>query len=145
MVVNILLFLLFPWVFGVWLFKRDKTIFLRMFPFGMAVAIVIDLWGQYHNYWILKPVLKKRQYLTTMPLNFGLYPILSALVCYIIKNSKERPSSWILVFTCLLTVIEFTSKIFGFAAYRNGWNLMKTFLAYLVALHLVYRYYVWRC
>ncbi|MFB4162255.1 hypothetical protein ACE1TI_00160 [Alteribacillus sp. JSM 102045] len=144
--INILLFFLFPWLLGIWLFKQDKKLFLRLLPFGMVIANVIDLWGHYNNYWVLKPIRKKWQFITTIPLNLGLYPISGVLMVYLIRKTKERerPSSWIVVFACLLTIFEFTSKFIGWAAYRNGWNLMKTFLAYLTAYYLVHRYYVWR-
>ncbi len=64
-----------PWILGLWLIKRDRNLVLRISPFVWTISTLVCLWGDFNKYWILKPKLRKNQYLTTMPFNFGLIPI----------------------------------------------------------------------
>ncbi|MFC0560973.1 hypothetical protein ACFFH4_18670 [Halalkalibacter alkalisediminis] len=121
--------------------KEIKNLFLRIVPFVWILASIINLWGDYKNFWVLKPKLKKRQYLTTMPLSFGLYPALGAIMIYLIRITEKKAPFWILTFSCLTTFAESFCLIFGKAKYGNGWNTLKTFFSYLVPYYLVYRYY----
>lgn len=133
---------LIPSVLGLWLFKKDKKLVLRIVPFVWVIAIFVCLWGDYKKFWILKPKLKKRQYLTTMPLNIGLYPISGVLMIYLIKNKGEYVF-WVITFSLFTTLAEFCAVLFGKVNYGSSWNIIKTFFSYLIPYYLVYRYYLW--
>jgi hypothetical protein len=138
--VNTVLFFIIPWVVATIFFRGQKRLFKGMFPFAFLLSLALCLWGDHNKYWILKPNLRKFQVMTTMPLNLGLYPVLSALMVYLIKQTKESAASWILVFTCFTTILEFLMKLSGRATYDNGWNLNKTFFSYLIPYYFIHKY-----
>src|SRR3954452_2265351 len=133
--------LIIPWILGIGLLKKNKEL-VGIVPFVWVVATFVCLWGDYKKYWIVIPKLKKRQYLTAMPFNLGLYPIASVLMVYLIKKTKNN-ILWISIFSLLTTVSEFCMVLFGKVRYGNDWNTIKTFFLYLVPYYLVYKYYVW--
>ncbi|MGG0412944.1 CBO0543 family protein [Peribacillus simplex] len=142
--INILFGFIFPWILGLVLLKKDKNHFLSLYPFIAVISNLICLWGQSKGYWNVKPKLSKRQYLTTLPFNFGLYPILGIFMVYIIRTvSKVNPYLLILLFSAITTINEFIYLLFGRVTYGNGWNINKTFLSYIVPYFLTYKYYLW--
>ncbi|WP_275175823.1 hypothetical protein [Bacillus tropicus] len=74
---NIIIGFIIPWIFGIWLFKRNPKVVLLIAPIGIAVAFLINEWGV-NYFWQLKPIFKNIG-LSAYPLNFGLYPV---LVCF---------------------------------------------------------------
>ncbi|MDV2883664.1 CBO0543 family protein [Alkalihalophilus pseudofirmus] len=142
--VNIFYFFFIPWILATLLFrKKNKMILYKITPFATVIATILCVWGDRHHFWVLKPVLKKNQVLTTMPLNLGLYPVFSSIMVYLIMKTKESASSWILVFTCFTTILEFIMKWIGRAAYGNDWNLNKTFISYFIPYYLIHKYSQW--
>lgn len=141
--INFLVGLILPWLGGLFLIKKDKVLFSRLYLFATGVATVINLWGNCNNFWILKPKLRKRQYLTTTPFNFGLYPIMGILMNFFIKHSNKAASIWIIFFSIFTTAFEFSFKLLGRVIYGNSWNLAKTFMSYFFSYSLTYQYYLW--
>lgn len=137
MIVNFLVGFIFPWMFGSRFLKVDKRIFL----FVVFISNVICIWADYKKYWVLKPRLKKRQYLTTLPFNFGLYPVSASLMILCIEKIK-MPYFVIYSFAFLTTVAEFCYRLMGKVKYYNGWNILKTFFSYLIPYYLIYKYYL---
>ncbi len=132
--------LIIPVVLGMRLFKRNKELVLKIFPFVWALSTLVNLWGNHNRLWMVKPKLKKRQYLTKIPFILGLYPTLSVLMVYLIKKRKNK--LWIITFS-LTTFAEFCMLVFRWVRYENGWNITKTFFSYLIPYYLAYRYYAW--
>ena len=130
-----------PWMLGICFLKKDKTL-VRIVPFVSVVATLVCLWGDYKKYWIVKPRLKKKQYLTIMPFNFGLYPIASVFMVYLIQKTREKNS--IIIFSLLTTFAEFCMVLFEKVKYGIDWNIIKAFFSYLMPYYLVYRYYLWK-
>lgn len=133
--------LVIPWILGIGLLKKNKEL-VRIVPFVWVSATFVSLWGDSKKYWKVKPKLKKRQYLTTMPFNLGLYPIASVFMVYLIQKTRKN-TLWIIIFSLLTTVKEFGMLLFKRTTYGNGWNIIKTFFSYLIPYYLVYRYYLW--
>lgn len=142
---NVLIGFIFPWILGLWLIKKDKETFKKLYPFSTMISVLISLWGDYNQYWILNPKLRKRQYLTNVPFNFGLYPILGILMIFLIKKFSINTFLWILMFFILTTIKELLLKRLGIVNYYNHWNLSKTFLSYLIPYFLTYNYYLKCC
>lgn len=141
--INNLYGFIIPWILGLKLIQKDKNLLLKMFPFIALMSTLINFWGRYNKFWILKPRLRKRRYLTTMPFNIGLFPILGTTMVYIIRSSKLHPSFWYVLNSLLTTGLEFSYKSLGRVVYGNGWNLFKTFISYLISNYSTYRYYLW--
>ena len=132
-----------PWLLAVWLLRRQEKLIVTIVPFVWVVATAVNVWGDKKKFWLLKPKLKKNQYLTTMPLNLGLYPILSVVMVYLIKKTENNYILWVTIFSFLTTAAEFCAVLLGKAQYNSGWNTLKTFFSYLIPYYLVYRYYLW--
>ncbi len=142
--VNIWTGFITPWILGLWLLKKDKKLIFSIVPFVCIIATLVCLWGDYKKFWVVKPKLKNGQFLTTMPFNFGFYPILSVLMIYLIKKTEGRKSLWIvIIFSFLTTFAEFCGVLFKKVKYYNDWNIIKTFFSYLVPYYFVYIYYLW--
>jgi hypothetical protein len=139
---NILVGLILPWILGIGLLKKHKEL-IKIVPYVWALATFLNVWGGYHKFWVVEPKLTKRQYLTTMPYNFGLYPVLSVFMNYFIKKTKKKFFG-IMFFSFLTTVAEFCMVLLKKVRYGNGWNIVKTFFSYVVTYYLIYRYYLWK-
>ncbi len=107
---NIWCGLIIPWILGMGLLKKNKKL-VRIVPFVWVTATFVSLWGDSKKYWKVKPKLKKRQYLTTMPFNLGLYPIASVFMVYLIQKTRKY-TLWIIIFSLLTTVKEFGMLLF---------------------------------
>lgn len=86
---NIWFGFIIPWIIGIRILKKDKTL-LGIIPFVSVIATLICLWGDYKKYWLVKPKRKAKQYLTTMPYNLGLYPVAGVTMVSLIKKSKKK-------------------------------------------------------
>lgn len=135
--------LIIPAVFGLRLFKSNKKLVLKIFAFVWVLSTLVNLWGNYNKFWMVKPKLKRRQFLTKIPFILGLYPTLSALMVYFIKKTQGKNNLWVVTFSLFTTFTEFCMLVFGWVKYRNGWNITKTFFSYLIPYYLVYRFYLW--
>ncbi|WP_018922451.1 hypothetical protein [Salsuginibacillus kocurii] len=145
MKLNILSGFLLPWLLiGSWLVRKDKQLICKMVPFGVLLSFVLNFWGDCRRYWLVYPKVKRGQFLTVMPFNLGLFPLLASLLVYCVQQSRNiGPFSWIMGFTCFTTVLEFMFVLAKRAVYGNGWDLNKTFFTYLIPFHVAYRYYLW--
>ncbi len=138
---NILMGFVMPWFFGIILFKKQKKL-LRIVPFVCVISTLVCIWGDYYKFWIVKPKIKRKQYLTTMPYNLGLYPILSVVMVNRINKTKQG-LLLVFIFTLFTTIAEYGMVLLKKVTYKNGWNILKTYISYLIPYYLVYRYYLW--
>jgi hypothetical protein len=128
-----------PWVFGTWLFIKHPKIILLIVPVGISAAFLINEPG-FNYFWEIKPQYKNHSF-AALPMNFGLYPILASFMIYFVEKGVKL---WItlLGFTLFITGLEWMALIQKKVIYLNGWNIGWTFCIYLVALFIVYGYYV---
>ncbi|WP_054636492.1 hypothetical protein [Thalassobacillus sp. C254] len=144
MLFNIMIGFLFPWVMGLILYKKDKQVITRAVPFVSVISLIINILG--NRYWVVKPKISSRklQFLTTMPHNFGYFPILGALMIYWRKKRVFSEKADLFLCTLLSTFFELIAVAAGRVEYRNGWNIYKTFLSYLFPAYLLYKFNCWR-
>ncbi|WP_143001415.1 CBO0543 family protein [Tenuibacillus multivorans] len=140
---NIICGLIIPNILGLWFFKKDKKLLIKIVPFVWVMATLVQVWGSYRKYWILKPRIRKGKFLSTMPFSLGLYPILSVLMIYFIKHTKGLNTILIFIFSFFTTVAEICALLMGWLKYGNNWNIIKTFFSYLLPYYSVYKYYFW--
>ncbi|KAB2395299.1 hypothetical protein F8172_14965 [Bacillus cereus] len=136
---NIIFGFIIPWIFGIWLFKRNPKVILLIAPIGIAIAFLINEWGV-NYFWEFKPIFKNIS-LSAYPLNLGLYPILVCFFIYIEMKKQFNTLGLICFFTLFLTVLEKIAHLLGKVNYINGWNIFWTFISYLVAILIVYSYF----
>ncbi len=141
MFINTLFGLLIPWIAGIFLLRRDAKIFLLIAPFAAVVAFTFDVVGFHLKFWRIHPMDDIESF-AALPMYFGIYPILTGFLFYFIKRSNRNPTLWILLFTLLTTIIEYTGVVIGLVHYYNGWTIFWTFVSYLLAYIVCYGYFI---
>ncbi|CEH31855.1 hypothetical protein AM501_07915 [Aneurinibacillus migulanus] len=138
---NIFLGFVIPWIFGIWLYNKDKKTVLLIAPLGTMLAYTINLFGFYFGFWNFKPVLKIKL-LSSFPFDVGLYPVLSSYLIYFIQKEDIRPYASILIFSLATTLFEYVMLVFGKVSYGQNWNTFWTFWSYVLPYFVIYRYYI---
>ncbi|MDD1515890.1 hypothetical protein [Priestia megaterium] len=128
-----------PWIFGFILYKKESIIVLLIAPIGMTVAFILNEWGT-NYFWQFEPIFRNRS-LSALPLNMGFYPVLSSFLVYF--KIKKRVNTFLLLicFTLFTTGFEGIGLIFEKVEYFNTWNIIGTFISYLIAYIIIYVYY----
>ncbi|WP_100398136.1 hypothetical protein [Bacillus sp. FJAT-44742] len=139
MVVNILFGFLLPWVFGCYLYHKDKYLMVTTIPLCVLIAFVINTKGS--RYWLLKPRIKEKQYRTIYPLNLGYFPVVASFMIYFAQKRIWPRMIWITLFTLLSATAEIAALLAGKLLYKNGWNIYKTLLTYFLPYCFVVLYY----
>jgi hypothetical protein len=141
MVTNIVLGFIIPWIFGIYLYKKNKKIILLISPFASVTAFLSNLFGFYFGFWHVTPILKEET-LTVLPMCIGLYSVLGSYLIYFIQKKKITPTVLILLFSVFTTLFELFFVLTGKVIYENGWNIYWTFISYLIPYIIGYWYYL---
>lgn len=139
MAVNVLLGFILPWLFCIYLIKKDMKTLLTIAPFTALVSSIINDIGVYVQWWLLVPV--HLESVSTFPFNIGLYPVWGSYMIHYIKHYRMNPFFMVIAVAFLLTLIESSLMLFDRLFYGNGWNLLWTLVSYLVTYALVYGYF----
>jgi len=59
MLTNIILGFIIPWVFGAFLYVKDKKVILTMFPIGATISYTINYFGFHFVFWHITPIMKE--------------------------------------------------------------------------------------
>ncbi|PAK43356.1 hypothetical protein [Priestia megaterium] len=137
--VNIIMGFIVPWIFGFMLYKKEPIIVLLIAPIGMTVAFILNDWGS-NYFWQFKPTFRDLS-LSALPLNIGFYPVLSSFLVYFKIKKKTNTIILLLCFTLFTTGFEGIGLVLGKVEYFNGWNILGTFISYLIAYFIIYGYY----
>jgi hypothetical protein len=137
--VNIIMGFIVPWIFGFILYKKEPIIVLLIAPIGMTVAFILNDWGS-NYFWQFKPTFRDLS-LSALPLNIGFYPVLSSFLIYFKIKKKINTIILLLCFTLFTTGFEGIGLVLGKVEYFNGWNIIGTFISYLIAYFIIYGYY----
>ena len=139
MLFHIIVGFILPWIVGVYLFKKQKKLFIIFFPIGAATSFLINEIG-FNHFWKMDKTFEELS-LTSLPYDLGLYPILCCLFICTIHYEKMPRLIAFLVFTIGLTFGEFIAVLLGKLEYRNEWNIIWSGVSYLTAYFIVYLYY----
>ncbi|MGG6314139.1 CBO0543 family protein [Paenibacillus macerans] len=142
MLTNFIAGFLVPWIAGAFLIYRDKKAMLLGFPTGGFMSLLFNDFGIYKQWWLLHP--KDMESVTTIPFNLGIYPIVAGWMLHFIFRTRFRFNAllMIVIFAALLSGAEFAYVGMGKIKYGHGWNIGWTYLSYILALGLVYGYYL---
>ena len=110
-----------------------------MAPLASVVSFLINAVGFGLELWNLAPY-TRIETLSALPLNIGLYPVLGCW-CIVLIRRFGRSMSLLLIFSIGTTLLEGFAVLIGHASYGNGWNLGWTFISYLGAYVLVYKFH----
>ena len=140
MVFNVIAGFIIPCMLGVYLYFKDKKTLLTMAPIGMAFALLYNSIGFHVPFWKLEPFSQGRMAL--IPFDLGAYPVFVSYLIYFIKNYNVKNYKVILIFTLITTIIEYLILLAGRVEYFNGWNIVWTFISYLIPYVGCYIYYL---
>ncbi|CAH2213211.1 CBO0543 family protein [Tepidibacter aestuarii] len=141
MLKNWFLFFIPFWIFGLFLFKKDKKIVLIIAPFGSVLSHIINQFGVFLDLWKVTPI--KHGPMSRLPADIGVYAVLSSFMIYLIHQKKFNPNILVLLFTSITTLFELILVLFGKVIYCKGWNILLTFFSYLIAYFLIYCFYLY--
>jgi hypothetical protein len=130
---------LLPWLFGIYLIKRDKHTLLTIAPASVAIAFIFNEVAFYLGWWHLQP--ENLELLCALPFNLGMYPIMGAYMIHIAKRFSINGLLLITIVPLLLTCLEWIYVLFGRLAYGNGWNIGWTFVSYALGYTILYGYF----
>ncbi|KIL40469.1 hypothetical protein SD70_13675 [Gordoniibacillus kamchatkensis] len=143
MFLNVLFGFVLPWIIGgTYLLKKGRKILILIFPFSSMLAFTINQFGFHFGLWSLMPRMNKS--FSALPFDLGLYPIQACLMIIAITNFPRircNPYWFIVANAFLVTFAEWVYLKFGMVVYGHGWNIIGTFVSYLVPLVLVYLYF----
>lgn len=141
MIINFIFGFAIPWIFGSWLYIKDRKLVLHIFPVSSMLSLAFNLLGFYF-FWDFKPIFSRVQTISALPLNLGLFPVLGCFMIHYIKNTKLNAFMLIFIFSTIITLSEWIGVEIGRVIYFNDWNIIFTFFSYLTSLLLTYWYYI---
>ncbi|MGO4699486.1 CBO0543 family protein [Paenibacillus sp. 2TAB26] len=135
MLYNIIFGFIIPWVLASFIVRKQPILFIVISPVTAVISMIINTIGIYFGFWDFKPIFEKNETISALPMDLGLYAVLGSLLIYNLSKRTFRlhPVIFILIFSLLTTVLEYTALLFGFVMYGNGWNIGWTFISYLIA------------
>ena len=140
MLFNILVGFMIPWIFGIYLYFKDRKTLITIAPIGAAIALLYNCLGFYFSFWTVYNFSYGR--MSAIPFDLGLYPILTSYLVYFIKRYKFKSYNMILLFTIFTTIAEFLLVLLDKVIYYNNWNIGWTFISYLIPYITCYLYYL---
>ncbi|WP_209124702.1 hypothetical protein [Alkalihalobacillus sp. BA299] len=140
MLFNILLGFIIPWVILLFALRNHLKLVILFTPIGAVIAFLFNEVG-FQYFWGMKPIYKNVT-LSALPINLGVFSVMACFICYFFTKRKVNPLVLILVFSLILTVIEWIVVVYEILFYFNGWNIGWTYLSYVLAFVLTYGYYV---
>lgn len=139
MTFNIIAGFFIPWILGIYIYIKEKSLFLTIYPFGCTISYTFNMIGFYFKFWDIAPY--GYGIFASLPLNLGLYPILGTYFVFLLDRKVSKAPYLMVVFSLLTTGFEYLMIIIKRGIYGHGWNLFCTFVSYLAAYILGYNFY----
>lgn len=139
LLLNIIIGFIIPWIFGIILFFINKKVLFNIYPIASMLAYTVTSLEIDIHLWILEPT--KYYLLPAIPFCLGLFPISTCYLIHFIDRTKIRPYKLIILFTIMTTIAEGLGVFIGKIHYKNGWNIIFTFLSYLIPYIISCIYY----
>ncbi|WP_145325979.1 CBO0543 family protein [Paenibacillus xylanexedens] len=138
MLLNVILGFVIPVVIGCWILRKSLKLLLIFFPFGVATSTVFNNIG-FNYFWRLEPEFTNRSF-SALPFDLGLFPMAGCLMIYYVNRHRAHPWLAAIVSALILTIVEWISKENGKVSYFNGWNIIWSYVSYLVPMVMAYLY-----
>ncbi|SET60393.1 hypothetical protein [Paenibacillus sp. NFR01] len=136
---NLLIGFILPWIAGYWYLREDLTVIVRIGPVAGLIAFAFNEIGYQSGWWSVTP--SGAGILGILPYNFGIFPVLACALLFTLQKIAVRPVALIPLFSVLKTLLESILVVTGKVVYDNGWNLLWTYVSYLIACSLTYGAY----
>jgi hypothetical protein len=141
MILNIIVGFVIPFIFGIFLYRKDRKVIIFIAPIASVISFVINEIGYSSEWWEFSPSFQENETLSALPMDIGLFPFLACLMIHIMLKKNIKPFFMILIFSIFTTLIEFVGFILEKVKYQKGWNIFYTFLSYTCAYILGYLYF----
>nr|WP_305038359.1 CBO0543 family protein [Halalkalibacter akibai] len=128
-------------MFVIWLYRKEPRIVISIFPIAIVISLLFNIIGFHMEWWVVHPAFNLNC-ITALPYDLGFYPMSASFLIYGIKKYFNFRFYFILIFSLVITFLEWVAVELNYVEYGQGWNILWTFLSYLVALQLVYLYYL---
>lgn len=142
MFLNLFLGLIIPFFMSFYLFYKNKKIVILIAPISSVICFIIINAEEHFGFWNLYPF-NIHDAFAAIPYCIGLYPFNVCFFMYLIDNKFNHlnHSVLILALSAFTTFEEFCGILAGRIYYSNGWNIIFTFISYLVPFSVIYLYY----
>lgn len=141
MLFNWLIGFVIPWIFGIYLLRKDFIHIVRIGPAAGLIAFLFSDIGYYMEWFQISPF--RSGSLSFVPYNLGIYIILPSYMVYLINRAKKLPAFLaICAFSIVKTILEAVLVYTGKVIYLHGWNLIWTFVSYVLACSATYMIYL---
>ncbi len=129
-----------PWMIVIIICRRNPLLFLTAAPFISLLSITFNQIGMQTGFWTLHP---ETEYLifNSINIDFGFNPAFGVLFTYLIYFKQWKRWLIYLGFLLFLTGSEELALLFNKVRYGDDWNLLYTFLTYLLGLILLDVYF----
>lgn len=140
MLLNFTIGFIIPWIFGVWMFYKDKKIILIILPFSSMISNTVNSFGFTFGFWMFKPF--NLEDFSALPFDLGLFALLGCALIFTLKYMKVNPFLLVFIFALITTGLETIGQLLDYLKYGNNWNVFYTYFSYLISYVLVYWYYL---
>jgi len=142
MLFNTVLGFLVPWSFGIYLYTKAPKVVLLISPIAVIISMIINDIGFHLKFWDFTPHIPDDDTISALPLDLGLYPVLSSWMIFWIRRTSLHWTVIALIVSLFTTGLEFFGLFIGKVSYGNGWNIGYTAVSYTIAYIGVYGYYM---
>lgn len=140
MLLNTTVGFILPWALGIKFVTKHPKIFILASPIASTLAYAINTFGFHFHYWEVFPT--KYEYFSTLPFDLGIYPVYASIMMISIEKKQHSPYRGVLLYSAVLTLLEFIAVLANKVFYYKGWSIILTFFSYLVPLLIVYWYFL---
>jgi hypothetical protein len=140
----ILIFLSFilPWIVGINIYLKDKKIIMIIAPFAAMLSFILNTPGIDYGFFYPSPVNNIKLHTLAILPSIGFFSILSCLFVFTIRYTKISPLYSSFIFAIIGCAADLVYIGAGFLKYNNGWNILFSFLGFLISFSIIYLYYL---
>ncbi|MCP3027720.1 hypothetical protein [Halobacillus sp. A5] len=133
----IVLGFIFPWVFGIYLYKKAPKIFYTNAPITALIAVVCNQLGIHFGLWKVHHM-PKVVLLDSIFLDLGIFTIVGAWFTYLLHYKQVKPFRLLSFFIIGMTSLEYIMLVTEQLSYHSSWNIFYTFLMYIGGFTTLY-------
>lgn len=134
MLFNIMFGMIIPWMICIYFFTKEPRLVIMLFPLGATIAFLFNDLGLV-QFWTVNPVYLNPS-LSIVPYNIGYFPMIAIIFAYVLKKRRIHPFYLVLLFTFVVSFIEYIFLLTGKVVYHTGWNMVWTGITYIIGFGL---------
>lgn len=141
LLITLIIGFLIPFTIGIFIYLKDFRVIMLIAPIACAVAFILNTLGIVLGYF--SPTVDNiNPYLITGITNVGLFSLEPCILIFAVRHSKIKPIYLLLLITIFSLLIDLALLSTNFLIYENGWNIIYSFIMFLISFLIVYLYYL---